>query len=148
MHKEIPTESNAQGRSYCHWAMTPHRASSGCRLPGLYFPKQPSFENNAMSTKHDVNTVKIAAMGHWPEILNQLTYIPMTSLDGEHHPCPICAGTDRFNVDRNKFAETGSCHCNQQCGLSGDGFHVLRTINGWDFPTAIHEVAGCSETMP
>ena len=93
-----------------------------------------------MSTKHDVNTVKIAAMGHWPEILNQLTYIPMTSLDGEHHPCPICAGTDRFNVDRNKFAETGSCHCNQQCGLSGDGFHVLRTINGWDFPTAIHEV--------
>jgi hypothetical protein len=93
-----------------------------------------------MQRQYDSTTIKNAARGNWLSILSSLAGIPKTSLDGQGHPCPRCAGTDRFNSDRNTFQDNGRVHCNQKCGIGGDGFHVLQTLNGWDFPTTIQRV--------
>lgn len=94
-------------------------------------PPSPSF---------DVPTIKSAAVNRWPEILSQLAGIPSDVLDGRHHPCPKCGGTDRFrftNVDQG-----GSAICNQ-CLVSrnGDGLAVLQWLTGDDFPATLARVA-------
>lgn len=100
-----------------------------------------------MHSKYDLNTIKNAARGHWRQIISSLGYVPVTSLDGEHHPCPSCGGTDRFNCDRDKFSETGQVHCNQ-CSMSGDGFHVLQMLNDWDFASTVKNVAEFLSVTP
>lgn len=93
-----------------------------------------------MQRKHVLDTVKIAAKGRWQSILSALAGISETSLDGNGHPCPHCGGTDRFNADRKTFQDNGRVHCNQKCGIGGDGFHVLQQLNGWDFKTTVENV--------
>lgn len=93
-----------------------------------------------MTTKYDTDSVKSEAKGCWQSILSSLAGIPAKHLDGKHSPCPKCEGTNRFNSDREQFTDTGLCHCNQKCGLTGDGFHLLMELNGWDFKAAVNHV--------
>ncbi|MEP3482379.1 MAG: DUF3987 domain-containing protein [Fuerstiella sp.] len=87
----------------------------------------------------DSDDVKAAARGHWREILSTLAGIPAEQLDGQHHPCLLCNGSDRFNACRKSFDQTGTCFCNQ-CDLSGDGWHVLQKVSGLTFAEAVQAV--------
>lgn len=60
------------------------------------------------------------ANGHWREILVSLG-VDEDTLDGEHHSCPLCGGTDRFRFDDKEGR--GTYYCNG-CG-AGDGFQFL-----------------------
>lgn len=98
----------------------------------------------------DIPTIKSAASGRWAEILSQLARVPLDTLDGHHHPCPKCGGTDRFrftNVDQG-----GSAICNHcLTAKNGDGFSVLQWLTGDDFPAALARVAdylGIKPTTP
>ena len=76
-----------------------------------------------------------AARGKWRGILLQLG-IDEKHLTGNHGPCPLCEGVDRFRFD-NKHGN-GSYICNQ-CG-AGTGMQLLQKVKGWDFATAAGEV--------
>ena len=82
-----------------------------------------------------VEALKAAARGRWPEILYTLGGIDHALLDGKHHPCPKCGGTDRFRlIDEAE----GACLCNQCLhDHNGDGISVLQWIRNMDFPTAL-----------
>ena len=82
--------------------------------------------------------LKQQAAGRWPEILSALGGCPAEILDGKHHPCPKCGGKDRFRmIDQ----EAGALYCNQ-CGKGlGDGIAALTWLCGWDFKTALAELA-------
>ncbi len=88
---------------------------------------------------HEAADVKHAAAGRWVEILCHLGGVDESSLDGRHHPCPKCGGTDRF---RMIDADAGACFCNKCFNQeNGDGFAALQWLNGWSFPEAISAVA-------
>lgn len=89
----------------------------------------------------DKQAVLRAAQGSWNDILVRLAGISDQHLTGRNCPCPQCGGTDRFNADRKSFDATGQVHCNKQCGIGGDGFHVLQHVNGWSFPETLTQVA-------
>lgn len=88
----------------------------------------------------DIPTIKLTASGRWAEILSQLARAPLDVLDGRHHPCPKCGGTDRFrftNIDQG-----GSAICNHcLTAKNGDGLSVLQWLTGDDFPAALARVA-------
>ena len=85
--------------------------------------------------KIDVAAVKAAAAGRWPEIVSSIGGIPADILDGRHHPCPRCGGTDRFRM----FADdTGGAICNQCFSTgNGDGIGVVRWLLGIGFAEAL-----------
>lgn len=57
-----------------------------------------------------VDEIKLAARGRELEILQNVAGIPLESLDGRHHPCPLCGGKDRFRrIDK----DAGAVFCNQ-----------------------------------
>lgn len=74
--------------------------------------------------------LKVLAAGREIELLEHVAGIPLELLDGSHHPCPRCGGTDRF---RMIGAETGAVFCNQ-CFSKGNG----------DFLSAIQWMRECS----
>ncbi len=76
-------------------------------------------------------TIQQAAHGRWPFILSALG-ADASALDGKHHPCPACGGTDRFRFDDK--GGNGSHICSQ-CG-AGDGFALLQKMHGCDFKEA------------
>jgi len=87
----------------------------------------------------DVELVRQAAMGRWPEILVSVAEIPADWLDGRHHPCPQCGGKDRFRL---LASSTGGCFCNQCFRTkNGDGFAAIQWASGVDFVAAVHAVA-------
>ncbi|MBC7855087.1 MAG: hypothetical protein IAF94_16780 [Pirellulaceae bacterium] len=89
----------------------------------------------------DKDEVKVAARGHWSGILSAVARIPAGLLDGKHHPCPKCAGTDRFRAF-DDFAETGGVICNVCFDKkNGDGFAAIEHFAGCDFRTALTSVA-------
>lgn len=97
--------------------------------------------------------VKNCAIGLWPSIIQTLApqLTPTVEREGKHGPCDLCGGKDRSRR-HNDFQETGGIICNQ-CGGGADGFAVLQWANGWDFPTALKEVASYlgltdSSTLP
>lgn len=88
---------------------------------------------------YDIEVVRDAAATRWAEIVAHLAGIDSSVLDGKHHPCPKCGGTDRFRF----FAdETGGAICNQ-CFTTknGDGFSVLQWLFGRDFVSVLGLVA-------
>ncbi len=95
-----------------------------------------------MSVTHkrfDVNAVREAAAEKWPEILSTVAGIPLESLDGQHHPCPKCGGTDRF---RAIDADAGALYCNQCFNKkNGDGFAAIQWLMGCKFFEALAMVA-------
>jgi P4 family phage/plasmid primase-like protien len=91
------------------------------------------------SPRFDVDEVKAAARGQWPEILSSLGGIDADLLDGNHHPCPKCGGTDRFRLID---ADDGAILCNQ-CARTGigDGFASLEWATGKKFAEVLALVA-------
>ena len=91
------------------------------------------------SGRIDIADVKAAARGRWRDLLTTFGF-DGESLDGRHHPCPLCGGTDRFRmVDE----DAGAVLCNQ-CfhERNGDGLAAVQWRNDWTFPETIKAVAG------
>ena len=64
-----------------------------------------------------VDDVKFAARGRWRDILAANGF-NADELDGRHHPCPKCQGTDRFSlVDE----DAGAVLC-RQCFDEKNGY--------------------------
>ncbi len=86
-----------------------------------------------------VEEIKRAASGRWCEIFTVLGGVSAHILDGKHHPCPRCGGTDRFRcID----AEVGSLLCNQCFSeRNGDGLAALQWLCGWSFSETLRQVA-------
>ena len=88
---------------------------------------------------YDIILVKSAAAGRWPEILSRSAAIPLGSLDGRHHPCPKCGGSDRFRL---LDSAAGALHCNQCFSTkNGDGFAAVQHYCGITFQAALKTVA-------
>ncbi|MBN1588362.1 MAG: hypothetical protein JW888_02495 [Pirellulales bacterium] len=87
----------------------------------------------------DMETLKQRAAGRWPELLSTLGNISADVLDGKHHPCPRCGGTDRFRLID---VEAGALLCNQ-CfkEKNGDGIAALMWLRGWDFQRTMDELS-------
>ena len=97
-------------------------------------------------------TVKLAASGQWPDILQALAGLEArhvdTALRNKGTDCAICGGNDRYSF---KNAETGGWGC-RHCG-GGDGWTMLQCINNWTFSEAVRAVADylhieCSDLTP
>jgi putative DNA primase/helicase len=94
-----------------------------------------------------MNSVAKAAVGKWQGILLSLG-VDKSYLVNKHGPCPLCGGKDRFRFD-DKDGK-GSYFCSR-CG-AGDGFDLLKRINGWSFAEAAKEVekiiGSCKANLP
>lgn len=89
----------------------------------------------------EITEIKAAARGRWPEIISQLGSVELTSLTGQHGPCPKCGGTDRFRVFED-FAESGGMICNQCFSKrNGDGVAALMWLQGWSFQETVSRLA-------
>jgi phage/plasmid primase-like uncharacterized protein len=86
-----------------------------------------------------VRAIKEAARGRWPSILTALGGIPAEALDGKHHPCFRCGGTDRF---RMIDAEAGALYCNGCFSRdNGDGISALQWATGKPFKEVVAMLA-------
>ncbi len=89
---------------------------------------------------YDLSQVKQYAAGQWPRILADIGGIDPDFLDGQHHPCPKCGGTDRFRLLTGD--DKGAAICNQCFNTgNGDGFAVLQWITGQKFFEVLTRVA-------
>lgn len=86
-----------------------------------------------------ISMVKDAARGRWPELLATLGGISPELLDGKHHPCPLCGGTDRFRlIDR----DAGALYCNACFNReNGDGLAALCWLTHCGLSTVVHRLA-------
>lgn len=80
--------------------------------------------------------LKDRARGHWKAILSQLLGIDSRTLDGKHHPCPLCGGKDRWRFDDLKNEGTSICG---QCG-SRSGVQLVMDKLSLDFQSAAIEI--------
>ena len=88
---------------------------------------------------YDAKDVKHLARGRWAAILSTVAGLPAAILDGQHHPCPRCGGSDRFRFTDDDG--DGSLICNQCARRScGDGFASVQWALGCGFPTAVQRV--------
>jgi hypothetical protein len=87
----------------------------------------------------NVDTLKAAANGRWPEILSAVAGIDAGILDGKHHGCPKCGGVDRFRMIDDA---AGALYCNQCFDHdNGDGIAAVQWATGCDFKTACDRIA-------
>lgn len=90
----------------------------------------------------DVASVKMAAAGNWSMIFNQL--LPdfderlLDRAGRKHGPCPLCAGTDRFQFYKDAV-ETGGSNC-RQCGPKPDGFEMVAQAHNCNFIDSVRKV--------
>jgi len=83
--------------------------------------------------------VKNRVAGQWPNILADVGGLPAESLDGGHHACPKCGGTDRFRLID---ADAGAVLCNQCFSENnGDGFAAIQWALGIDFSATVKLIA-------
>lgn len=89
-------------------------------------------------TRISIADIKRAAEGRWIEILVNFGFT-RDVLDGQHHPCPLCHGSDRF---RYLDPAQGACFCNQ-CfrEQNGDGIAAIVWLNGWSLNETLNAVA-------
>src|SRR5262245_59372370 len=87
----------------------------------------------------NLDRLKLAASGRWPELLADVGGIPSDLLDGRHHPCPRCGGTDRFRLID---VAAGAVLCNS-CfhEHNGDGIAAIGWARGWTFQDAVLRLA-------
>lgn len=73
---------------------------------------------------YDIDAIKQSASGRWVEVLSSVGGISRELLDGKHHPCPKCGGTDRFRLVDESL---GAVLCNQ-CfnSKNGDGLAAVQ----------------------
>lgn len=92
-----------------------------------------------------VADVHHAAQGRWRGLLAEL--IEPSFLDGRHHPCPICGGTDRFRfTDKARQKGDGGYYCSG-CGF-GDGLDLLAQYQGMSISKAMEWVMERVDTVP
>lgn len=96
-------------------------------------------DRKSRSPRYDIDYVRSAASRRWPSILSTLAGIDADLLDGQHHPCPKCGGTDRFRAFKD-FEETGGVICNQ-CGKFATGFDTLMWMTAVKFSESLARVA-------
>ena len=89
----------------------------------------------------DVNEVRTAAEGRWPEICAALApqLAPALERIGTHVPCPVHGGQDGFRLFKD-FPKSGGGICNT-CGAKPDGFELISWVNGWSFSKTVNAVA-------
>ncbi len=63
--------------------------------------------------------IQDAARGRWPQILGAIGGISDEFLTGQHGPCPLCGGNDRWRWDDH--GGNGGGYCNQCGGKDGSG---------------------------
>ena len=92
-----------------------------------------------LSIGFNAEKIKEAAQGRVINILESVAGIPVGSLDGKHHPCPKCGGTDRFRLIDEK---SGCVLCNQ-CFQKNNGDFISAVIHfrNVDFPEALRLIA-------
>jgi putative DNA primase/helicase len=73
--------------------------------------------------------------GKWRGILATLG-VDQKQLSGNHAPCPLCGGKDRFMFDDKGGNGSSICH---QCGAR-TGFQLAQALRGWDGKTAVLEI--------
>lgn len=71
------------------------------------------------------------AAGQWHGLL-AIAGLDQHTLSGQHCPCPMCGGTDRFRFDDREGLGTWIC---SRCG-AGDGPALLMRVVGLDFKGA------------
>ncbi len=87
----------------------------------------------------DAAALKQQAAGRWPEILCNVGGLSPDILDGKHHACPKCGGTDRF---RMIDVAAGALFCNQCFNHdNGDGIAALQWLRGGTFTEARNALA-------
>ena len=85
-----------------------------------------------------IDRIKNAARGQWIGILSHFG-IDGSILDGKHHPCPKCSGTDRFRLID---ADEGAVLCNQCFSeKNGDGIAAVQWFTGTGFKTATQQIS-------
>jgi len=100
--------------------------------------KKKAAAAHAAQPHYEAESVRTYARGQWAGILSALGGIPSHVLDGNHHPCPKCGGTDRF-----RFTDAdgdGSVICNQ-CIRTGNGLDTLMWLTGRKFYDVVVLVA-------
>lgn len=89
--------------------------------------------------QYTLNDIRAAAAGHWPDIHAALG-VPREYLNTHRHtPCPHCGGRDRYRY--TDWQGNGGFICNQCTPAGGSGFDLLMMIHGYEFSTAVNEVA-------
>jgi hypothetical protein len=97
--------------------------------------------NSAAKCNFSAERIERWASGEWQQIHTDTTQIPADLLEGGDHPCPLCGGTDRFNVSRDSYHETGQVFCKTGCPLHGQsGIGVVKAANKITFPEACAKV--------
>ena len=77
----------------------------------------------------------LAARGKWRGILAHFG-VPRDHMDGKHHPCPVCGGSDRWRFD--DLEGNGTSFCNQ-C-QSRNGMGLVIDLTGRPFPQVAAEI--------
>lgn len=77
-------------------------------------------------SKIDIDKLKTDVLNKWEDIFASLS---INVGCGEHRPCPVCGGADRFRFDNRDGG--GSYICNQ-CG-AGDGWSLVQKTKNVDF---------------
>jgi putative DNA primase/helicase len=97
---------------------------------------QPAIARDGPVNNHSrLDADRVRQSVDWRGVLQSLGANP-AHLNGRHHPCPHCGGTDRFRFD-NKDGN-GSYICGQ-CG-AGDGFSLAAKLMGLDHVRDFQEV--------
>lgn len=89
----------------------------------------------------EASEIKARLAGQWATVIASLcSSVDPRILDGEHHPCPKCGGTKRFNLCREG---TGAAYCND-CpdgpAVASSGIDTIMWLNGWDFVRTMREL--------
>ena len=88
--------------------------------------------------RYDKDELKLAAQGQWKSIVASVGSVDLNVLDGRHHPCPKCGGSDRF---RMLDQSTGALYCNQCFSTkNGDGIAAVMWLLDCDFKTAMAKI--------
>lgn len=82
------------------------------------------------------------AVGRWPGIFKHFGLDDRT-LSGNHCPCPVCGGKDRFRFDDKEGRGTFFC---SHCG-AGNGMDLLMKCTGMSFKEAATAVDGIVGTI-
>lgn len=89
-------------------------------------------------TRLDITSLRVAACGRWPDILNAIG-VPPEYLTRPNQPCPGCGGTDRFSFTDHHGS--GSFVCRALARQGGDGFELVRHVLDCDLRQALASVA-------
>lgn len=91
----------------------------------------------------NIDQIKIDVVGKWAGIFDRFG-IDVGS--GEHKPCPVCGGFDRFRFDDKE--QRGTWFCNGCSPNSGDGWALFQNALGIDFKTAAEKIAPLVSLIP